>query len=291
MISYLLIPALALALVLIAAYTAWRWEWKAFLPAAVLAAIPFFLNNSLDQALSLPMPLILGLFSGISIKKKYSLTAYLVTASMVTGAFLTGQYYYMKNVRNIDVLQQSRLVMEKRLTDAEISPDQKRKMSEDFKVFEEIMRDKMPFLSFLQALIFAALTFYAVKLFLQRLHKAEPGKGLEFFRLNDYFIFALITGLGVYLLIDSAKYPVIHLIGLNMTLIVVFLYVIQAMGIIKYFIKKRNMPRYLVWLMFLFLLLAGIPILPFLLIIMAGVGVLDLWADLRKLNTADKPES
>ncbi len=290
MITYFLIPALALALVLISAYAAWRWEWKAFIPAAVLVLIPFFLNSNLDQALSLPMPILLGLFGGITVKKNYSLTVYLVSATVVMGALLTGQYYYMKNHLNIDVLQQSRILMEKRMESTQIPADQRTQMSKDFKAFEKIMQDKIPFLSFLQALIFTALSFYAVKLFLVRFHRTDHKKGLELFRLNDYFIFILIAGLAAFLLIDGEKYPMIRLIGLNAGLIISLLYVVQAAGIIKFILMKRNFPRYFKWAMLLFLLLAGIQILPFILTLLAGLGALDLWADFRKLNTAEKPE-
>ncbi len=92
------------------------------------------------------------------------------------------------------------------------------------------------------------------------------------------------------LLVDGQEYPLIYLIALNMGLITALFYLVQAMGVIKFFLMKRNMPRYLLPVMFLFLLLTGLQILPFFLIILAGFGTLDLWADFRKLNTVEKPE-
>lgn len=290
MINYFIIAALALLFVLFFAFTAWRWGAPAAVPVAVLVLLSFFLNKTLDEALFIAIAALLGFFSGYVIRKNLSLTVYLVAATLFMGTVFTGQYYMLKKFHNIDSMQQSRIIMEKWIKDAPLTEEQRSVQIEKFKLGHEFIQNKMPFLFFMEALIFSALAFFAVKIFLVRFHKAKMEKGLELFRLSDYFIFALIAGLGTVLLVDGQEYPLIYLIALNMGLITALLYLVQAMGVIKFFLMKRNMPRYLLPVMFLFLLLTGLQILPFFLIILAGFGTLDLWADFRKLNTVEKPE-
>ena len=86
------------------------------------------------------------------------------------------------------------------------------------------------------------------------------------------------------MLLDSTNYPAITVIALNVALAASALYIIQAFGIIKFFIIKKGMPVFLFPLMIITLLLLGPSIIMFAMIVLIGIGALDLWGDFRKLN-------
>jgi hypothetical protein len=120
------------------------------------------------------------------------------------------------------------------------------------------------------------------KIFMKK--QGEGVRSLELFRLNDYFIFSLIAGWGIFLLLDKNQFPVITVMALNIALAASVLYIIQALGIIKFFIIKKGMPVIMLPLVILTLLILGPSILVFSMILLIGLGTLDLWGDFRKLT-------
>ena len=115
------------------------------------------------------------------------------------------------------------------------------------------------------------------------------------FRLNDYFIFVLIAGLAAFrsqLLIDKSNYSVLYSAGLNIALVAALLYFMQALGVVKFFMIKRGVPGYVLPLAAAGMLIHGhVRSRCSCLIMLAGVGALDVWADFRKLTPKSKPEN
>jgi hypothetical protein len=109
-------------------------------------------------------------------------------------------------------------------------------------------------------------------------------KALEFFKVNEFIIFILIAGWGVFIMFDKIQYPVITIIALNTGLAASVLYTIQAMGIIKFFIMKRKLPVIILPLIIITLSLVPIVFI-FVMTMLTGIGILDLWGDFRKLNS------
>jgi len=68
-------------------------------------------------------------------------------------------------------------------------------------------------------------------------------------------------------------------IGLNLFIVIMFVYFAQGMSIVVYFLKARKVPIF-IWL-FLFILIFAQPLFIGLII---GMGVFDIWADLRKIR-------
>jgi uncharacterized protein YybS (DUF2232 family) len=162
---------------------------------------------------------------------------------------------------------------------------EKEKTSGDFDRMMDLMRNIIPFSAFIYALFFSALNFIVVKFFLFRVAGDRPGKGLEFFALNEYLIFGLIAGVGSLLLVSMESNPVIFTAALNIALIISTLYVVQGLGVLKFFMMKKGLPDHLLYLPLIMLILLGREFSLFPIVLLSGFGTLDLWADFRKIKT------
>jgi hypothetical protein len=123
-----------------------------------------------------------------------------------------------------------------------------------------------------------------VKLLFIRIFGPVKTKGLEFFRLNDYAIFILIGGWLSFLLLDKSEHEILYLAGLNIGLIVSALYLVQALGVVRFLLMKKNKPGHILTLALILTFILSIEVFVFIIILLTGFGTLDLWADFRKLN-------
>jgi len=71
-----------------------------------------------------------------------------------------------------------------------------------------------------------------------------------------------------------------RILGLNIAIVLLFIYMLQGLAIISFFFKRKNVPGILRALGY-FLIFAQ----QFLIFIVAGLGLIDTWADFRKLGT------
>ena len=182
--------------------------------------------------------------------------------------------------------------MEKAFNQYKTPEENRKKLREDLNTSLQIIQDSkwvqfakdmIPFSAFIYSLMVTSLSFFLMK----KVFMKKQGIGvraLELFRLNDYFIFSLIAGWGIFLLLDKNRFPAVTAAALNIALAASMLYIIQALGIIKFYIIKKGVPVVLLPLMILTLLILGPSILIFAMIILIGIGTLDLWGDFRKLN-------
>ncbi len=86
----------------------------------------------------------------------------------------------------------------------------------------------------------------------------------------------LVVIAGVSILIPS---EVLRILGLNIMIILLFIYMLQGLAIISFFFKRKNVP--VIFRAFgYFLIFAQ----QFLIFIVAGVGLIDTWTDFRKLG-------
>jgi len=113
----------------------------------------------------------------------------------------------------------------------------------------------------------------------------EKSPGLEFFQLHDYFIYALILGWLAVLLVDKSEYAIIYITGLNIALIFSILYLIQSLGIVKYFLIQKGLPLFIIPVTLITILFLGLKVTLFISIILSSVGAIDFWADFRKLGS------
>jgi len=295
LISFFLL-ILGLFLIVGSAFVFSKWDVKYIFflsPIVVLLIYDFRFFNDLS---GLIIPVVVGSLGGITYKYKKNLLFFLLTSSLIIGSLITADFYHKEYVLKENLFVQSKKDMFKifsalKIIDFDkISAEKKKEMEKNYDEWLKIVKYIIPFTSFLYSLFIFVIGFFIVKEFLSKLKGYNPIEGLEFFRLNEYLIFVLIMGWAIVLFLDKNEYGLIYIIGLNSALILSLLYFIQAIGVLKFIVLKKSLPGYVLPLFFLFTILMGAELFTFTVILLAGFGTLDLWADFRKLNHVESEE-
>ena len=104
----------------------------------------------------------------------------------------------------------------------------------------------------------------------------EPSP-FERLRMPEGMVWLLILGIALITLRDPSTVPV----GLNLSIAVGLAFALQGLSVVKVFLVAHGMTPGLIALLFLFTTLTMWPILP---LACAGVGLMDLWLDFRRLE-------
>ena len=292
-----------MALAICSSLAFYRFGWWC-VPLFVFAACaPFIVPDYAGDVSLYISPAVFGIAGGWCFRKKTGLDFFLTVSAIAFAVLFTGNYLFQKNVRGFDMVKASMDEMAIVLESSKSGIDQlavqynKSKEERDLIISDlnnmiatihdskwmQMARDIVPFSAFLLgAVIAGASFFFMMKVAMKR--AAAGVKPLQFFRLNDYFIFALIAGIAGLLLVRHETYPVLYVITLNTALIVSALYVIQAMGIVKHYFIRRNIPVFVLPLLMVTMTLISPGLMVFFMILFTGLGSLDLWADFRKLQ-------
>ncbi len=273
------------------AFMYYRLEWKALVIFAVLIAAALFAAGRSFDAPFVIAPFLLGGTGGYTFKKGKSFGFFLLTTSIPFAVLCTGFFYYLMVYQNVDFVGMLRGELVKIMNAWSAPDDVKVQMLAELDASRGEMIAMVPFSSFLNSVALSGLGYVIIKRFFLRIGNVTPGPGLESFRLNEYFIFVLIAGLAVYLLIDKSDYPMLNSGGLNAALSAALLYFVQALGLIKYLLLKRGLPGYILPLSLSVILLLGIGMPLFLFVFLAGVGALDVWADFRTMIGKNEPKN
>lgn len=120
------------------------------------------------------------------------------------------------------------------------------------------------------------LNILAGRLIFQRRGMWYPDFGdLAYWKVPDRMIWFVIIS-GVLLLIPVGMLKVV---ALNLLIIFLFIYMFQGLAIVNFFFKKKNVPGFFRVICY-FLIFAQ----QFLLMIVIGLGLFDVWVDFRKFN-------
>ena len=271
-----------------------------FVPVAFMPV--FFSSYSASLSLFL-VPLIFGTAGGYCLKNSKGLDIYLSVSAIAFAFLFTGDYYLIKNIHDYDMIKAAgqNIVEQMERTEPELekvfqqynTPEESReKLKEDFKTtlmllqdrkWIQFVRDMLPFITFLYSLLIGALSFFFLKKFFLK-KDGDRMKALEFFKMNDYAIFALIGTWALFLILDRPVYALTSIVSLNIALMLSVLYAVQAIGIAKFFLIRKGLPVFILPLLVISLIMLGASAFMFTAIILTGIGTLDLWADFRKLN-------
>jgi len=146
----------------------------------------------------------------------------------------------------------------------------------DLKKFVEILIHILPGIMIIN-LAFNTLMNYLVARHLWIKYEGEgyfaDSGVLTEWRAPEYFIWLLI-GSGIVSLIPV---EIIRYIGLNILIILLFLYFLHGLAIIQFYFIKKNISLSLRILGYIFMLFFFIPII----VVVTGLGVFDLWIDFR----------
>ncbi len=249
------------------------------------------------------IPLTIGTAGGLCFKERKGLDYFITVSAIAFSILFTVQYNVIREYKGFDLIEAARnnavTLLEE--SDSELSKvfEQyntpaagREKIRADFKTsvmilkdnkWLQLARDVIPFVSFFYALSIAGFSFFLMRKYLMKKAGAAT-RALELFRINDYFIFGLIAGWSGVILLDKNIFPVISIVSLNVALMVSTLYTVQALGIIKYFFQKRGFPIYILPLLIITIFILGPSAVMFTVILLMGIGSLDLWSDFRKLS-------
>ncbi len=279
-----------------------KWHWLSLGLFVPIAALPLVKGDLSDGLTLFITPLTIGLVAGWALLKGKSLTVFLITSVLCFSTLFVVEYQVIRQFKGYDMLKVARdgavLMLDK--SDKELdeifagyksNESEKKILREEFRrtvsmLKEEkwlhFFRDMLPFISFLYGLFASSLSFYLIRRFFTKDLEVKS-KALEFFKLNDYTIFALIAGWAGVIFLNKNLFPGVSMVFLNIALITSVLYMIQALGIIKFKLLKRGWPTYILPLAIFASLTFSSSAIIFMAVILTGIGTLDLWADFRKL--------
>ncbi len=288
MIQLIAILLLGLVLILGSTFIFYRWGWKSTLfflipvVAVILLSPPPF-----DELHPLLLSLfIVGITAGYTFREKKSLQFFILISTFIITFLFAGNYYYLKAYKNTDILDKSKESIVAIVNASNIQKSEQEAFLERLDDSLEIVRDIIPFAYFINSLFFSIISFFLIRLFMkQYIPGQEKSPGLEFFQLHDYFIYALILGWLAVLLVDKSEYAIIYITGLNIALIFSILYLIQSLGIVKYFLIQKGLPLFIIPVTLITILFLGLKVTLFISIILSSVGAIDFWADFRKLGS------
>jgi uncharacterized protein YybS (DUF2232 family) len=134
----------------------------------------------------------------------------------------------------------------------------------------------------LPALVLAGTTFFVwLNVLLGRFLFQRHGmwypdfEDLSRWKIPDKIVWFLIVS-GILVLLPVR---VIRIVGLNILIILLFFYLFQGLSIINFYFNKKNMPMFI--RVFCYVLIF---VQQFFLLLVVGLGLIDVWADFRKLE-------
>lgn len=286
----LLLLILGIAILLGTGIVFFKWPVKIYylfiLLLGLLISNLFIGNDSLHLIISF---IVIGSTAGFILRNNKKFQTFLFISTLSISLISASNYYYLKNFRNIDILQNSKQDFISVINKNEIPDSEKNEINQRLDETITIISDMVFFVYFLNSLLMSLICFYPVKFILFRFFRKGDDYNwiIEEFRLKEYLIFIFIAGWLIVLLVDRKNY-FIYTTGLNISLILSCFYLIQAFGIIKFIFKKKNFPFFFIPVVLLVFLFIGVEYLFFVLIILSSIGILDFWLDFRKLNLNKK---
>jgi uncharacterized protein YybS (DUF2232 family) len=102
---------------------------------------------------------------------------------------------------------------------------------------------------------------------------------LSRWKMHDKFVWLLIIS-GIFVLIP---FGALKIVGLNVLVLLLLFYLFQGLSIVQFYCNKKSIPLF-IRIIGYFLIFAQ----QFLLLLVIGLGVIDVWADFRKLGKTNE---
>ncbi len=260
------------------------------LAAGMAVAQSFMSSGGGEYVMVVLSPVVIGGTAGYTFRSGKPLVFFLLVSVLSLTVAFSANYYFLKEYRGFDLLADSQKRVGDMIRAADLPEAEKAEILAKVDGSLEVIGDILPFSYFLHSLIIASLCYMILRPFFMRRGMAVTAdeSGLAYFRLRDYYIFALIAGWLVVLLVDEESYRAVYLIGLNCALCFSSLYLVQALGIARFYLEKKGAPLFVLPLAVFVVLLLGVEALLFVSIVLLSIGALDFWADFRKLEARGK---
>jgi uncharacterized protein YybS (DUF2232 family) len=280
-------PALALTisggmtLLILGAFSCNKWGFRSFfvIVPALIASL-FFASAHFDIFSFLILALVIGSITGFSFRFAKSLQFLLLLSSVLVFLISYAHYYYMYGSRNIDIIGETKTQLTEMIRSTATSTVEADKSIDFLNQSVSILKKIMPYYYFLNGMFMTMIGYLILRMVLFRERFGYSIQGIEKFKLNDFLIFILIAGIGA-VAFSVKKNNFVFWIAMNVLLTVGTLYVVQAFGIIKHLLLKKKLPTIILPTIIVIALFMGMYVSVVTAFILAGIGVLDLWADFR----------
>jgi uncharacterized protein YybS (DUF2232 family) len=143
----------------------------------------------------------------------------------------------------------------------------------------------------ISTLLGAIINFLTVRYLWHRFYTRQYFEGMEVSRwmLQDVMVWVLISSVGSILFGPG----IIQIVGMNLTVILLFLYFLQGLSIVAHILKTKALPKW-VWIVAFILIPLNalfLGLAPIFLGLVMGLGLFDIWVDFRKIRVTPPPVS
>jgi len=157
-----------------------------------------------------------------------------------------------------------------------MSPEQIESIKENAPEITKTILGLFPSLVVVGASFFAWINLLMLKSLYQKTRTSCPDYGdLARWKIPDWLVWFVIAS-GAMMLLPM---PELNMVGFNGLIIFLFVYLLQGFSIVHFFFKKKSVPRFLRTIFYLFLF-----VYQTMLLVVAAVGLFDIWIDFRKMN-------
>ncbi|HQE59731.1 MAG TPA: DUF2232 domain-containing protein [Spirochaetota bacterium] len=282
----LLISAAIMIATAVSVFKMGKYSALWLLPLSVLMI--YFSIGYIDILVINLSALAIGSITGFAYRSKRSVQFIVLTSVFLVFGIFAADYLYETNYMGASLANEAETAVQSFLDSGRIDDKQKAEFAEQYKFVMEIMKDLVPFMIFVSALMISFAGFSILDLIFKRILKAENSiKGIENFKVNEWLVFVVIFSIALIVFDKEGNFYPAKTVGKNILLVMTVVYFIQSLGIIKFVLMKKRIPVFIMPLFLLGMAIFSFQVFGFVVMFLAGIGLLDIWADFRKFS----PES
>ena len=282
----LLISAAIMIATAVSVFKMGKYSALWLLPLSVLMI--YFSIGYIDILVINLSALAIGSITGFAYRSKRSVQFIVLTSVFLVFGIFAADYLYETNYMGASLANEAETAVQSFLDSGRIDDKQKAEFAEQYKFVMEIMKDLVPFMIFVSALMISFAGFSILDLIFKRILKAENSiKGIENFKVNEWLVFVVIFSIALIVFDKEANFYPAKTVGKNILLVMTVVYFIQSLGILKFVMMKKRIPVFIMPLFLLGMAIFSFQVFGFVVMFLAGIGLLDIWADFRKFS----PES
>jgi uncharacterized protein YybS (DUF2232 family) len=260
-----------------------RAKGAAIAAIAFIAMVAILGGGSLDLFLFLGL-LLLGFVLGESFERGFSLEKTMLMACgalSLAGLLFLLFYSHSANIGIADLISayvgKNLALYTETLEQMGAAEETRQAFSASLEIVEYVMVRVLPGIVVSGVLFTAWITLLLARPVLKRASLPCPDFGsLIYWRAPEILVWILI-GSGLLLLMPVGG---LKLIGLNGLLVMLQVYFFQGIAIVAFFFEKKRLPLVARWIMYTLITLQI-----FLLVLVIGLGIFDMWLNVRKIES------
>lgn len=282
----LLISAAIMIATAVSVFKMGKYSALWLLPLSVLMI--YFSIGYIDILVINLSALAIGSITGFAYRTKRLVQFIVLTSVFLVFGIFAADYLYETNYMGASLANEAETAVQSFLDSGKLDDKQKAEFAEQYKFVMEIMKDLVPFMIFVSALMISFAGFSILDLIFKRILKAENFiKGIENFKVNEWLVFVVIISIALIVFDKEGNFYPAKTVGKNILLVMTVVYFIQSLGILKFVLMKKRIPVFIMPLFLLGMAIFSFQVFGFVAMFLAGIGLLDIWADFRKFS----PES